>query len=409
MNLRFILLLLTIATCYSVSVSGQIPLVYSEENRGVHYPEPPLPAHQDLSFYPLLPDPFEFSDGSGWVEEYSDWSRRRNEIKAEIEEYEIGPKPPRPENITAAFEDGVLTVGITENGESLTLTSNVVIPDGEGPFPVIIGMNSGTGSIPAALFEGVIQIPFMHNQVVPSHSGRDNNAPYFRLYPELTHVGYYSAWSWGISRLIDGIEIVQADINANLERIGVSGCSYAGKMALFAGAFDERIALTFAQESGGGGINSWRVAESLERNVEKIDNTNYTWFMQSMQTNFSGQPGLLPHDHHELMSMIAPRALFVMGNPGWEWLGDEAGYVSCKAVEKVYEFFEIDDRFGYSFRGTSNHCATSTQLDVEIKAFIDKFLHGDESADTNIRVTGNFLEFVNPDSWINWPVNTAAP
>lgn len=40
----------------------------------------------------------------------------------------------------------------------------------------------------------------------------------------------------------------------DLSHLAISGCSFAGKMALFAGAFDERIALTIAQEPGGGGL-----------------------------------------------------------------------------------------------------------------------------------------------------------
>ena len=48
-----------------------------------------------------------------------------------------------------------------------------------------------------------------------------------------------------------------------MSHIAVSGCSFAGKMALFSGALDERIALTIAQEPGGGGVNSWRVSETL--------------------------------------------------------------------------------------------------------------------------------------------------
>ena len=53
----------------------------------------------------------------------------------------------------------------------------------------------------------------------------------------------------------------------DLSKIVVTGCSYAGKMALFSGEFDERIALTIAQESGGGGINAWRVADKRSGSV----------------------------------------------------------------------------------------------------------------------------------------------
>ena len=53
----------------------------------------------------------------------------------------------------------------------------------------------------------------------------------------------------------------------DMKHLAVTGCSYAGKMALFAGAFDERVALTIPQESGGGGAPSWRVTRGIEAYV----------------------------------------------------------------------------------------------------------------------------------------------
>ncbi len=69
--------------------------------------------------------------------------------------------------------------------------------------------------------------------------------------------------------MIDGLELVRNELPIDLKHLAVTGCSFAGKMALFAGAFDERIALTIAQESGGGGAAAWRVSETLG-NVETL-------------------------------------------------------------------------------------------------------------------------------------------
>lgn len=385
---------------FNLQLSAQLPFVYDKENTGSACQKPALPHPSALANYQMLPDPFGWSDGSGRVTEFSEWECRRNEIKAEIENYEIGVKPPAPASVTASFDNNVLTVTVTENGETLTLTSSVTIPAGEGPFPVVIGMNSGTGSLPASLFENVIRIAFMHNQVVTysQTSNRTMTDPYYKLYPNLTHVGNYSAWSWGISRLIDGIHLVKDQLKADPKRLAVTGCSYAGKMALFAGALDERIALTIAQESGGGGVNAWRVSETIGE-VEKLGNTNYSWFMQSLKTNFEGRVGTLPYDHHELMAMIVPRALLVLGNPPFVWLGDESGYVSCRAAEEVYKFFGIADRFGFSFRSGHDHCSLPTASYPEVTAFVDKFLFGKEDINTTLRVH----EFPNVDynKWIN--------
>ncbi len=411
MSLKQSLMMGIFLLCAITISFAQLPLVYGVENTGASCEAPPLPAPNQLTNYPMLPDPFAWSNGSGRIAGFEEWECRRNEIKAEIEEYEIGPKPDRPANISATLTGTQLTVVVTENGQTLTLTSQVIIPTGTGPFPVVIGMNNPTGSLPSTLFEGVIQIPFMHNQVVTytQTSTRNTNDPYYKLYPSLTYVGNYSAWAWGVSRLIDGIEIVQSQLNADLSHIAVTGCSYAGKMALFSGAYDERVALTIVQESGGGGINAWRVSETIG-NVEKIDNTNYSWFMERMRTNFAGKVGLLPHDHHELMAMVAPRALLVLGNPPFVWLGDESGYVSSRATQEVYKSFDIEDRFGFSFRSGHDHCSLPTASYPEVQAFVDKFLFEDETANTNIQVH----EFPNTDynSWIAaWkePANPNAP
>src|SRR4030042_3421833 len=230
MNYKLRLLTLILSAYVVVNSNAQTPLVYEVKNSGDSCEKPPLPDPGELQNYPFLPDPFAWSDGNGQVDTFPDCEGRRNEIKAEIEEYEIGPKPDRPDTITATFSSNTLTVTVTENGETLTLTSNVIIPEGSGPFPIVIGMNSGTGSLPSGLFNNVIQVPFMHNQVVTLTFTSDKypNDPYYRLYPALTYVGNYSAWAWGVSRLIDGIEIVKSELNADTKHIAVTGCSYAG-------------------------------------------------------------------------------------------------------------------------------------------------------------------------------------
>jgi hypothetical protein len=134
----------------------------------------------------------------------------------------------------------------------------------------------------SSLISGCVQVPFMHDQVVSYDGGsgsHNTGDPYYEVYPDLAgKIGKYSAWSWGISRLIDGLEQVADELNIDPTKIGVHGCSYAGKMALFGGAFDERVALTVAQESGGGGITSWRTSQNFSTrtgtDIEKINNTN---------------------------------------------------------------------------------------------------------------------------------------
>jgi hypothetical protein len=380
-------------------VAQEIPWVYEIENTGANFPLPVLPSISDLPTIHPLPDPFEWSDGSGRETNFSSWSQRRAEIKAEIEQYEIGLKPDRPENITASYSEGILTVNVTVNGKTLTLTSTINLPTGNGPFPAVIGMGGGTGSLPSNIFSSrkIATIAFNFGQVM-AHTQTRGREPINKLYPDLTYMGAYSAWSWGVSRIIDGLELVSDDLKIDRKHLSVTGCSFAGKMALFAGAFDERIALTIAQEPGGGGAAAWRVSETLG-NVETLGRTSHAWFIEDM-FKFSNTVSKLPHDHHELMAMVAPRALLVLGNPDYEWLAEESGYVSCRAAHEVWKTFGIPDRFGFSIVAGHGHCSLPASQYPEVEAFVEKFLLGNE--DVNTTVMKSPYDYVDYSRWIKW-------
>jgi len=171
-------------------------------------------------------------------------------------------------------------------------------------------------------------------------------------------------------------------------------------MALFAGAFDERIALTIAQEPGGGGVNAWRVSETLE-NVETLGRTNYAWFLESMRQFAGKNVNRLPIDHHELAALIAPRALLVLGNTDYEWLAEESNYVSCQAARMVWKAFGIEDRMGFSIQGGHMHCMLPKSQYPEVEAFIDKFLLGKTDVDTFV-TKADMFEDVDYLKWMPW-------
>ena len=186
----------------------------------------------------------------------------------------------------------------------------------------------------------------------------------------------------------------------DLSHLAISGCSFAGKMALFAGAFDERIALTIAQEPGGGGVDAWRVSETLG-NVETLGRTSYAWFLESMRQFAGKNVNRLPIDHHELAALIAPRALLVLGNTDYEWLAEESNYVSCQAARMVWKAFGIEDRMGFSIQGGHMHCMLPESQYPEVEAFIDKFLLGKTDVDTFVSKADMF-EDMDYLKWMPW-------
>ena len=395
-------------------VVGDIPLVYNVENTGAAA-NPVLPSKDEAKKVDPLPDPLEWSDGSGRVTDFSDWSLRRGEIAREIQHYEIGTKPEvDPSAISASMDGNTLNVDVTVNGETLHLSATINYPStGTAPYALMIG-TSGI-SLPSAVYSSrpIATMTFSESQVnsysqMGSAPGR-GNYEFDRLYPELKNNGAYSEWAWGLSRLLDGLQQLGPEVTKiDMAHIGVTGCSYAGKMALFCGAFDERVALTIAQEPGGGGAAAWRYSRWMNaqpdaESVEGLDNTDYNWFMNSLRDTYNGKNvSYLPHDHHELAAMVCPRALLMLGNPDYTWLADPSGYVSMNGAMKVWEQFGIEDRVGYSIVPGHGHCQLPEVQYPEVEAFIDKYLLGKDDVDTEVRIAPSSYSNINLDWWIGW-------
>lgn len=369
----------------SVSAFAQknIPLVYQVENTGADYMAPIFPPFDQLPEIKELPDPFKFSFGKGEVKKFKDWERRRAEIAHEIQYYEIGEKPAvTKEQVKAHMSGDTLFVDVTVGDSTITLSSVITYPQtGEAPYALMIGTSNN--SLPGELmYRRPLALMRYNERQVNGYSQFRGNTdrttyPFVHLYPHLIDNGAYSEWAWGLSRIIDGLQQLGPEVTKiDTEHIGVTGCSYAGKMALFCGAFDERVALTIAQEPGGGGAAAWRVSHTMEE-VENLDKTDYHWFKESLKEQFHDDNVYrLPYDHHELCAMICPRALLVLGNPDYKWLADESARQSMEAASKVWEKFGIADRVAIDIVAGHGHCQLPKSQYPIVEKFIDKFLLG---------------------------------
>ncbi len=378
-----------------------LPAVYDKENTGADCAAPPAPlAFAALPTIANLPDPFLMTSGTR-ITSRDDWRCRRAEIASQMQYWVSGPKGAPPSTLTATFSGSTLTVVSTQGSTSITLTSTITVPSGAGPFPLVIGMNTPTGSLPASIFtsRGVATMTFNSGTLVPDPLNVPRGAgAYFAMYPDKNAAAMIE-WAWGVSRLIDGLYKTVDQNKIDLKHIAVTGCSFQGKMALYAGAFDERIALVIPEESGGGGEASWRVM-ATQTGTEDLNVAQGTaWYAQNLAQFTNASATKLPIDMHELVAMVAPRAILAVANTGIDRLGSEAGSVSMKAATEVYKALGIPDRIGFTQTAATSHCAFPTSQTADVGAFVDKFLLGKTTTNTAIAKTPYNTDLT---KWITW-------
>ncbi|KAK4657615.1 carbohydrate-binding module 1 [Podospora pseudocomata] len=355
-----------------------------------------------------LNDPFTFHNGNK-VTSKADWACRQREISELLQRYELGTLPPKPSSVTASFSGSTLSISVSEGGKSISFTVSINNrPSGAGPHPAIINFGTFGASLPVPA--GVATINFNNDDIAQQQGGSSRGrGKFYDLYGSSHSAGALTAWAWGVSRIVDALELTQAQTGIDPTRLGVTGCSRNGKGAIVAGALEPRIALTLPQESGAGGSGCWRIATWQKNNGQNVQDSTQivqenVWFSPNFNS-YVNNVNQLPFDHHLLAGLIAPRALYVMENVDMEWLGKISTYGCMGIARKQWEALGVLDNFGYSQVGGNSHCSfPSSQQGSELNAFIDKFLLKRSGGNTNIfRSTQTHSSF-NLNNWSPWAV-----
>jgi hypothetical protein len=377
------------------------------EDSGADCRVPDLPAASQLSAFDTHHDPFTSLDGSR-IALKSEWRCRRAEIKAQVETYESGPKPAvTPEDVSARLSGNTLSITVADGGNSIDFSVNIDRPTGaaSGAVPVLIAY--GFNSLDAGVFSqhGVATINFSNDSMgAQSGPGSRGTGTFYDLYGRDHPASSMVAWAWGVSRIIDALEKTP-EANLDPDRVAVTGCSRNGKGALLAGALDERIVLTIPQESGAGGSASWRVSQAQSAMGENVQTLSHAaneqpWFSASFGQTFGGNNVTkLPFDHHMVMGLVAPRALLVLDNR-IDWLGIDSTYTAGSIAHRIWEAWGLADHMGYWQTGGHMHCRFPAEQRDILDAYVEKFLVGGGTGDTNMLRAENAQADV--EYWMTW-------
>jgi len=323
-----------------------------------------FPPVSELPVQEFLPDPFIMEDGSR-VKTRADWEKQRDYLKAMIQHYMFGFRPPAPKNVDVQVSgtNSTRSLKFTVNaprGGNFSFDAGMFIPPGEGPFPVVIRNDRGSepSQTEMAAKRGYIMVSYNRTQLDQDQSSAtsksNNRFPAQEAYPDFSWETIM-CWSWGYTVIIDWLE-TQKYVNTN--GIVVTGHSRGGKTALIGGIMDERIALAVPNGSGAGGSGNWRFGDfggsyletGIAESLSKMTRTFPYWFAPELSA-FRGQETRLPFDLHTVKALMAPRGLLSADASEDWWANPKNSQRTTEAAREVYEFLGVPEKIGHHMRG----------------------------------------------------------
>ena len=328
----------------------------SAKRTGINYYEDKVPPY-------TLPTLLMDEDGSP-VTTTDQWVRRRAKLLDLFRNELYGYSPDRPKDmwfdivkIDHAAMDGAATLKLVNihlgaQPEAPVIHLNLFIPNNRTkPAPAFLlicnrdrdnidptrKIKSDFWPAEQIIARGYAAASFFNGDVAPDkYDGFTTGIHAYLQNPaarKFNSWGTIAAWAWGGSRVMDYFE---TDPDIDEKHCAVTGHSRGGKTALWCGAQDERWALTISNCSGcsGAAIARRRFGESL--NV--IQNTFKHWFCGNYR-KYIDKEDSLPFDQHELVALVAPRAVYVTSADEDLWADQRGEWLAIHEAEPVWKLY----------------------------------------------------------------------
>ncbi len=294
------------------------------------------PDFDALPSRPFLPDCLQFENGEA-VRSASDWPKRRAELMKLLHYYVIGSVPPAPDNMLDLSFKNTRAEKLTCHKIEIAfgpqrkarLHLELIMPNGEGPFPVFITQDNHRRWALIAASRGYIGC------VYAGADSNDDTGDFIPIWPDYDWTKL-ARRAWAASRCIDYLYTYP---EVDRSKIAITGHSRNGKLSLIAGAIDERITAVISSSSGAGGACSYRLFSETQfgEGIELITRDFPDWLHPRLRF-FAGRENKLPIDQHQMIACIAPRPCLISTalndqdeNP---WSIEQTYY----AAKKVYSF-----------------------------------------------------------------------
>ncbi len=321
------------------------------------------PNFESLTNRPFLPDPLRFANGREAKRE--DWARRRAELLALFQYYVTGAWPPAPGNTRVAEskereEAGALVRELVlEFGPLHTARLHVelIIPKGEGPFPVFVTQDTHRRWALVAVSRGYLGC------VYAGADSRDDTEPWRSIWPDQDWTKL-TRRAWAASRCIDYLYTLPF---VRTNQIALTGHSRNGKTSLIGAAFDQRVNAVISSSSGAGGACSYRFFSETQfgEGIENITRAFPDWLHPRLRF-FAGRENKLPVDQPELLACIAPRPCLISSalNDGVEsiWAIEH----TYRSARRAYDLLERGNDLNLRYRPGGHE----TRVE-DIEAYVD--------------------------------------